>query len=72
MTTATNTDNQTGPSTIKSAFGAENRARLINAYFTAHGTSSLDPAQAWSHVYRLLLWTDQTEVPPKFRLPRVT
>lgn len=60
MTTATNTDNQTGPSTIKSAFGAENRARLINAYFTAHGTSSLDPAQAWSHVYRLLLWTDQT------------
>lgn len=45
---------------IKSAFGSENRARLINAYFAQQSDDSIKPAQAWAHVYRLLLWVDQT------------
>ncbi|CAJ2774420.1 Uncharacterised protein [Burkholderia pseudomallei] len=45
---------------IKSAFGAENRARLINAYFAAQPEKCITSHQAWVHVYRLLLWTDQT------------
>lgn len=45
---------------IKSAFGAKNRARLINAYFANQSDDSITPDQAWAHVYRLLLWVDQT------------
>lgn len=45
---------------IQSAFGAANRARLINAYFAEQPEDSIVPAQAWAHVYRLLLWVDQT------------
>lgn len=45
---------------IKSAFGAENRARLINAYFAKQNEGSITSEQAWAHVYRLLLWVDQT------------
>lgn len=45
---------------IKSAFGAINRARLINAYFAQQSKENITPAQAWAHVYRLLLWVDQT------------
>jgi hypothetical protein len=45
---------------IKSAFGAENRARLVNAYFVQQNDEQITPAQAWAHVYRLLLWADQT------------
>ena len=45
---------------IKSAFGAENRARLIDAYFAKQSDESITPDQAWAHVYRLLLWVDQT------------
>lgn len=45
---------------IKSAFGAENRARLLNAYFAQESDDSITPNQAWMHVYRLLLWVDQT------------
>lgn len=41
-----------------SAFGAANRDRLIQQYFGS--TELIEPAVAWSHVYRLLLWTDQT------------
>jgi hypothetical protein len=40
------------------AFGAENRARLLNRYF--EGTSPVTPTSAWKHVYRLLLWIDRT------------
>lgn len=40
------------------AFGAENRARLIDQYFEKAG--SVSPANAWQHVYRLLLWIDRT------------
>ncbi len=44
---------------IKGAFGAKNRNRLIDEYFHSIGTT-FDPSVAWSHVYRLLLWADQT------------
>jgi hypothetical protein len=43
---------------IKAAFGAENRARLINMYFKDVDTVSA--ANAWKHIYRLLLWIDRT------------
>ena len=45
---------------VKSAFGAANRARLINEYFSGQSDSSIAPDHAWAHVYRLLLWVDQT------------
>lgn len=40
------------------AFGKENRARLIDRYFTQAG--AVTPANAWRHVYALLLWIDPT------------
>lgn len=43
---------------IKASFGAENRARLINLYFKDIGDVSA--ANAWKHVYKLLLWIDRT------------
>ena len=45
---------------VKSAFGARNRARLIDAYFDEQSDEHITSDQAWAHVYRLLLWTDQT------------
>lgn len=45
---------------VKSAFGAENRNRLIDLYFGGVGHADVLPARAWFHVYRLLLWIDQT------------
>lgn len=45
---------------IKRAFGEENRARLINAYFDTRHQTEISAAQAWAHVYRLLLWVDHT------------
>lgn len=45
--------------TVKSAFGAKNRARLIEAYFSER-QATIVPDDAWAHVYRLLLWVDQT------------
>ncbi len=43
---------------VDRAFGAGNRARLLARYFeTAVPISS---ANAWQHVYRLLLWIDRT------------
>ena len=47
-------------SSVKSAFGAKNRERLINAYFDTLDGSSITTERAWGHVYRLLLWADQT------------
>lgn len=44
---------------IKGAFGAKNRKRLIEAYFKKAG-ETFTPQDAWMHVYRLLLWADQT------------
>jgi hypothetical protein len=45
---------------VKSAFGAENRTRLIDQYFAEQSEDSVVGARAWAHVYRLLLWADQT------------
>ncbi len=43
---------------IARAFGAENRARLIDRYF--QHAAPVTTANAWQHVYRLLLWIDRT------------
>lgn len=43
---------------VKAAFGAKNRARLIDEYFSKR--SAPDAHTAWKDVYRLLLWVDQT------------
>jgi hypothetical protein len=43
---------------VARAFGAENRARLLDRYFDQAGT--VTTANAWQHVYRLLLWIDRT------------
>lgn len=46
--------------TIKAAFGAKNRLRLIDTYFASQNEADVTPEKAWGHVYRLLLWVDQT------------
>src|SRR5205809_2727517 len=57
-------DEQADPSAAASqevvarAFGAENRARLLERYFEQAG--SVTAANAWRHIYRLLLWIDRT------------
>jgi len=43
---------------VERAFGAENRARLLEDYFAQAG--AIDAGEAWQHVYRLLLWVDRT------------
>ncbi|MBA3963144.1 MAG: hypothetical protein H0X40_14770 [Chthoniobacterales bacterium] len=43
---------------VARAFGAGNRARLLARYFETAGP--VTPANAWQHVYRLLLWIDRT------------
>lgn len=43
---------------VDRAFGAENRRRLIGRYFD--GAGEVTPANAWQHVYRLLLWINPT------------
>lgn len=45
---------------VKRAFGAENRNRLIDVYFQSAAAGALAPRAAWCHVYKLLLWADQT------------
>src|SRR4051812_41445337 len=49
-----------GSDAIDRAFGAENRNRLIDLYFQTSGDEAIVPANAWQHVYRLLLWSDPT------------
>jgi hypothetical protein len=44
----------------KGAFGAENRNRLIESYFQSTSIQTIEASAAWAHVYRLLLWPDQT------------
>jgi len=39
-------------------FGAESRRQMLDAWFAA--APSPTPANAWQHVYRLLLWIDRT------------
>ena len=53
------TKQQPSSQVVKGAFGAKNRNRLIDKYFESAGTE-FAPAVAWAHVYRLLLWADQT------------
>lgn len=43
---------------VARAFGAENRSRLLGQYFEGAGT--VTSANAWQHIYRLLLWIDRT------------
>ena len=43
---------------IERAFGAESRRQMLAEYFAEVG--EVTPANAWQHVYRLLLWTDRT------------
>lgn len=43
---------------VERAFGEQNRARLLEQYFTAAG--EVQAGQAWQHAYRLLLWVDRT------------
>jgi len=45
---------------VDRAFGAENRNRLIDKYFETFASEAPTPANAWQHVYRLLLWSDPT------------
>lgn len=44
--------------TVKAAFGAVNRARLIDMFLAEQ--APMTRATAWKYVYRLLLWIDQT------------
>ncbi len=43
---------------VARAFGSENRARLLARYFSEAG--AVNTANAWQHIYRLLLWIDKT------------
>ena len=43
---------------VERAFGVENRRRLLDNYFAQ--SEPITPANAWSHVYRLLLWINPT------------
>jgi len=43
---------------VARAFGTENRARLLSRYFSQQ--EAVTAANAWQHVYRLLLWIDRT------------
>lgn len=49
---------ETAPEAVERAFGAENRARLLTRYFSE--AEAVTTANAWQHVYRLLLWIDRT------------
>jgi hypothetical protein len=40
------------------AFGEESRRQLLEEYFS--GIPSITPGDAWTHIYRLLLWIDRT------------
>jgi hypothetical protein len=46
-------------SIVTAAFGQKNRVRLLNEYFASQ-VAPITAGVAWAHVYRLLLWTDQT------------
>lgn len=49
-----------GKEAIDRAFGATNRKKLIDRYFGEHASGAIAAADAWAHVYRLLLWSDPT------------
>jgi hypothetical protein len=43
---------------VERAFGAENRRRILTSYLGQAGP--VTPANAWQHVYRILLWINPT------------
>jgi len=43
---------------IDRAFGEENRARLLGRYLQT--APLIEPSEAWTHIYRLLLWVNRT------------
>lgn len=45
---------------VDRAFGAENRARLLESYFSTVAPEPLSAESAWRHTYRLLMWIDRT------------
>lgn len=45
---------------VRAAFGAANRRRLLDEYFSSPSAADLSASNAWMHIYRLLLWIDQT------------
>ncbi len=55
-----NEDEAPDSAAITAAFGAANRQRLIDLYFSQYRSDEVVPGTAWTHVYRLLLWADQT------------
>lgn len=56
--TVENSDQSKDTTAVKAAFGAKNRTKLIDEYFA--GQTGVGVRDAWKHVYRLLLWADQT------------
>jgi hypothetical protein len=50
--------NSIATAAVKAAFGKQNRDRLLSSYFAERGNPT--SADAWIHVYRLLLWIDRT------------
>jgi hypothetical protein len=52
------TDKKNEDKAVRAAFGAKNRVRLINAYLDTQ--PPVFPENAWEHVYRMLMWIDQT------------
>lgn len=50
---------KSGGGVVKAAFGAVNRSRLIDEYFSERSPTGVAAKSAWAHVYRLLLWVDQ-------------
>lgn len=46
------------PKQFDRAFGSKSRLQLLQEYFARAG--EITAANAWRHVYRLLLWTDRT------------
>lgn len=46
------------PTEVQRAFGGESRQQMLEEYFGRAG--KVTPANAWKHVYRLLLWIDRT------------
>jgi hypothetical protein len=59
MDKAIDADGEVRLSATARAFGAENRSRLLGLYF-ADPETPVTAENAWQHVYRLLLWIDQT------------
>lgn len=56
----TEAENKPQDGYVKAAFGATNRSRLIDTYFASQKHGKITARVAWAHVYRLLLWADQT------------